>query len=684
MLRKVNPFRVTKAVDLSDEEIESLWINVGGNDADTLFQPKSLVPILLMGGKGSGKTHWMRYYSYPLQLLRHKSERLAPLAGLSRDGYIGIYVLLGGLNSERFRGRGQSGEVWRSLFEYYFELWLAQELLHILLNMVQEEPSLAAVEAGLCDEICALFDDPPHDIPKNFKGLLDWCANAQRQLDSEVNNVLFTKSFSTRIRVTRGKLIFGIPKLLQARVAELQRVVFSYQLDEFENISEQQQKYINSLVRERQAPSTFRIGSRLYGVKTYQTYSDDEENREGSEFDRVVLDHRLRQDQRQWEEFAFRLIQRRLEVYGALTDAPVSYDSVERIFEVPDYSWSGHELFKTIGSPAVGQAPHFKKLEEKLGHAMDGGSAPGLLNRNQLEEVLRCMIVEGRPLLEKINILLLYQEWARGHSLPRAAAAIRDKAAEFLRDPRARTSYATKVQHFASDMTAQLLREAGKRQPLYFGIKAFIRMSEGLPRTLVVTLKNIWDWAIYKTREEYIDKITQDAQAQGVIDSSEWFMETMRKPGHFGTAIRTGIERFARLFEGNRFSDKPTECSLLGFSVRERDLADSTKELILMAEQRSFLIKISHGEIDRNTQERLAKFQLNATLAPKWNLPIARRGIAPFSPEDIDLIFDPDRNEQFERLNRSWIERMTAPNFGESKRLRAARQSGPGLFEHSK
>jgi hypothetical protein len=249
-----------------------------------------------------------------------------------------------------------------------------------------------------------------------------------------------------------------------------------------------------------------------------------------------------------------------------------------------------------------------------------------------------------------------------------------------MADPRVRTPYATKVQHFASDMAAQLVREAGKRQPLYFGIKTFIRMSEGLPRTLVVMLKNIWDWSIYKERDEYIKQITQEAQTQGVLESSEWFMETMRKPGKSGTAIRTGIERLARLFEGSRFSDKPIECSLLGFSVRERDLAESTKELILMAEQRSFLIRISQGEIDRNTQERLAKFQLNATLAPKWNLPIARRGIAKFDPEDVDIIFDPDRKADFDRLNRCWIERLTAPDFGKTRNLRK-RQLGPNLFE---
>jgi hypothetical protein len=130
----------------------------------------------------------------------------------------------------------------------------------------------------------------PDYFPSTFADLLNWSGQSQRHLDSEVNNLLFTKTLRTRIRVTRGRLLFGIPQLLAKRVEQLKNVVFSYQLDEFENISEQQQRYINSLLRERQAPSTFRVGSRLYGVKTYKTYSSDEENREGSEFDKVVLE----------------------------------------------------------------------------------------------------------------------------------------------------------------------------------------------------------------------------------------------------------------------------------------------------------------------------------------------------------------------------------------------------------
>jgi hypothetical protein len=127
------------------------------------------------------------------------------------------------------------------------------------------------------------------------------------------------------------------------------------------------------------------------------------------------------------------------------------------------------------------------------------------------------------------------------------------------------------------------------------------------------------------------------------------------------------------LFETNRFADKPIECSLLGFSTRERDLRLVTQERLRLAEQHSFLIRVARGGIDRNTRQRVAKFQLNALLSPKWSLPAARRGIVPLKPQEVEIIFDPSREHDFVTLHRNWLDRMTAPHFGR-------KQSQPDLF----
>ena len=88
MAETINPFDVTKAVDLPDELINSYWTNFYTDGGfEQMLQPTSLTPMIIRGSKGSGKTHIMRYFSYELQKLRygnHLKERL------DNDGFIGV------------------------------------------------------------------------------------------------------------------------------------------------------------------------------------------------------------------------------------------------------------------------------------------------------------------------------------------------------------------------------------------------------------------------------------------------------------------------------------------------------------------------------------------------------------------------------------------------------------------
>lgn len=68
-----NPFSLTKANDLTNDQIQDLWVDVGSSEApNSLFNSgrfASPMPTFILGGKGSGKTHLMRYASYALQRL---------------------------------------------------------------------------------------------------------------------------------------------------------------------------------------------------------------------------------------------------------------------------------------------------------------------------------------------------------------------------------------------------------------------------------------------------------------------------------------------------------------------------------------------------------------------------------------------------------------------------------------
>ena len=106
-----NPFTITKAVDFSDRQILTYWVDLhDGAALMELVQPTSQTPMIIEGGKGSGKTHLMRYLTLTSQLLRQGPDSVNSMLG--DDQYVGIYVRFSGLNASRFKGKNQTDDVW--------------------------------------------------------------------------------------------------------------------------------------------------------------------------------------------------------------------------------------------------------------------------------------------------------------------------------------------------------------------------------------------------------------------------------------------------------------------------------------------------------------------------------------------------------------------------------------------
>jgi hypothetical protein len=136
--RPLNPFRITKSNDLTDDQIEQLWVSVTEDDDVTgLARPASPTAMYILGGKGSGKSHLMRYYSFPVQIIRYKKNSKDIVDGIKSDGYLGIYARCGGMDSSRFDGKALTEEKWSALFAYYFELWIADRTLAAIQSLVQ-------------------------------------------------------------------------------------------------------------------------------------------------------------------------------------------------------------------------------------------------------------------------------------------------------------------------------------------------------------------------------------------------------------------------------------------------------------------------------------------------------------------------------------------------------------------
>ena len=661
----VNPFNITKAVDFSDQEINDYWVDIPSGDGFVaMAKPTSPMPMLILGGKGSGKTHLMRYFSYPLQRIRYGHD---VLGGIERDKYIGVYLRCGGLNSARFRNKGQPDETWADIFAYYMELWLAQLALNTVLNVVGGTPELEDRERAVLMELSALIDLGQRAAPTSLAGLNRMLGELQQELDVAVNNSAITRTLLVRIAITRGDLIFGIPKAISANVLALRDCLFLYLIDEFENLSEIQQKYVNTLLRERQSPCSFKIGARMYGVRTFSTYSADEDNKEGSEFEVLRLDAILREN-KYYEEFARRLIAKRLVEFNSASSNPATLEamarSLDECFEKQRESrFSLAETAYVIDKYSGRERPYFKSLRQYLDQGIKASAAPGVTNSTDIEKILALLQCPEFPLLEKANLFLFYKEWSSKRNLLIAAQAIADDCRSCVAGDGENGRVHKILRYFKADLLAQLFRETDQRQR-YIGLTTFVEISSGLPRNLLILLKHIFAWATFNGERPFSDgPISMRSQQAGVAEASDWFYRDARMIGREGQLVMDSINRLGTLFRGIRFSEKPSECSCSTFSADASRSSEIARHVLDLAEKWSLLIDVG-GQRDRNTERIDAKYQMNPMLAPRWDLSIYRRGALALKPHEVDAVFDPEHTEEFDILAEARVARMKPPFFG--------------------
>jgi hypothetical protein len=681
-MKSANPFRVTKSTDLTDEQILGLWVRFAQQgDTEEMYDPTSPMPMIILGAKGSGKTHLIRYHSLSVRRLAFAREGISDAEGIQKDKYVGIYIRSNGWNSERFARKGISQDIWEAVFAYYVELWFAQEALAALV-------SLAGIivdhttETVLCERIYRLLDDDGSPIPVTFGDLTEALAKRQRVVDRAVNNAAMTGDLKISVDCGPGVLVFGIPRAFRDLITALRDVLVCYQVDEYENLDEWQQELINTLVRERTTPVTFWIGARLWGMRTYRTRSAGEDLREGSEYEMLKLDERLRQTPADFARFAKTMIIRRLEVLPDFQEFAVSDpSSIERLaeqFDVFDPSWDSVALRNLVKDIPVPQRPYFTALAEQLTNAARTDAAPGFdtggdIDR-QIAHVIDCLQAPEYPLVEKANILKLQQEWAKRKDLLRTAEAIATSKQAYLNGRRS-DSYAQAIRHYKSDLIAQLMRTFDQPVP-YSGIDDFIKMSEGLPRALITILKHVYSWAQFDGETPFLQgRISIKSQLRGIHEATNWFNEHMRKAGREGTKVLVAVDRLAQLFRENRFAQKPIECSLITLSVNFDELSAEAQSVIQTASERMFLIEIPQGQKERNSFQVTRKYQINRMVCPKYQLPLSRGGAISLSMQDAEAIFDYTKKAEFETCLRRWRGKMNAPY-----RARARSDNQANLF----
>lgn len=645
----MNPFSLTKSADMPDDMIDRLWV-----DVDMIGLTKkltSLNPVFLLGGKGSGKTHILRHYSYQLQTIRFNKASTSKIDGVKSDGYIGIYFRSKGLQADRFSGKGYPEDLWADLFCYAFELALGHELIFILSDLIQDDKlgGEVAKEIGELLELDVLsLNDLEKKVSSVRRKLYRAIANSALGIDLKNNN-------DTKILVTHGDLIYEIPKIIQKHISSLSTIPCIYMIDEMENFSSMHQKYINTLVREKDPETSIKIGARRYGIKTDLTRSDGEALVEGSEKETILLDDFYREDENKkfYKDFIYKLVENRIKSQSELIFNYVDNNSIDNLFENFSPSWNDEHFSVLVSKSKMAHSPYFKKFSKE---------AKSLMSKQDIEKVVNLLSVPDYPLLEKVNLYNFYTRISKittNNYLAIAREINKDSIAFVSSDSKKnKTDTYRLLDHYKNNLTYQF-RSDYRDKAFYSGMGDIIRMSEGMPRNALQILKRVYDWGAQLKENPFLSQdstmFTLEVQRKAFKESSDWFFDDIRECEN-REKLKECISRLGQLLRINHYADLPKECSCTTVSVDKNRLSDKAKSMLTMAVDYSFLI-LADDSKDKNHQSNfMARYQLNRMLCPLWDLPLARRGTKQLSSNEAEVIFDTydQSNEEFVKLRDRW------------------------------
>lgn len=670
-----NPFSVLKATEFSNEQIRDYWVDFGEgeNSIFHLLNPTEYLPKYLLGSKGSGKTHLLKYASYPLQKLKSAND----FVKLLNDGYIGLHYETYSLKISRFKDRGISDEQWRTLFEYYLDLFLIDNLLNTYLEIFNELKLSAKVIKEILFGIKKLFING-EDLSSivTISSLIEHITHLRNNIDSEINNVAYTKKFNldyVKSQFSPGDLIFGIPEVVENTVEEFRDVKVIYIIDEFEKFEDWQKEYINTLIWDKRNPVTFWIGMRTWGCTTLKTKTADQ-IRAGHEFKRINLDEFIAREENLYEDFAIKLYTSRLQKYYQKRGRELTQSQVHELFSFKFEVYDEIKVIDYLSEKGKSkELKHISKLRDK-----DTKEYP----IPYIDKVIDILIKnEDNALNQKYLFFRFYYLWNKNKSKPTLdlLQIAKEVNKEFALYKSGNSQiFEEIVSKRKKDFIAQLCEENNEisKNIEHSGIGSFIERSQCNPRNLLMLLMKCIEYSNVKNEKPFEDKgvISLMSQYFALYDTAKWFYETIEIKGEEAKRLYDSIFFLTEVLKLYRYCDKPTEVSVFCFNISQAGITANSQKMIDNLETYSIIVKDINGRKEKNSSIQETRYNLNKILCPLWGLPIKKRGVLDLNDDTANLIFDSTFKNLFEEKFKKIKVKFTAPFDGSPQAI------GPDLF----
>lgn len=597
----------------SEESKEDIWADFVVppflNNLAIRTQSKAIV---IIGGRGCGKTTLLRYFCHATQF----SPKRKTLAQEDLS-LIGLYWRADTNFLNSFAGGEQTPETWRAAFEHILACELGKEIIQALRNL-NCNPERKEKYGNLEVLNLEVVEDFDPTLGRTLNDLERGLQKSRRKLSSWLNNL---DNVPRPVFLPAQSFLKAIVETLQEQLPYLQGSTFAVFIDEYENLRVEQQKFINGLLKHGAPPLLFNIAMKRNGWHTTQTIGS-ESIQLISDFREIDLEAEVAKD---FDLFAAELLFFRL--------AEHEPNLLDRIPIVPEKLRAVDQISERYNNPVYRERV-IGAAECLLPRVTERAAALEILKDSRLREKLLARIEDalserGSPLSASSFIDENYPE--ASVLMPALLRRPREQPNSLLAEFKLLSSHndsrlaatGVLVSNNLFGCVNAIYLDARRPSILFSGFTALTLIARENIRHLLELIHRIFK--VFETSDDANFPVVPPAvQAKAVRDASELILGTVSGHGTYGPQLYNLCQCLGSVFLARHRSERQSEPETNHFTLAGGDLGDKLRMYLREAEKWSVLYlgretkMKSAGSIDTD-------FILNPIFSPHFQISFRKK-----------------------------------------------------------
>lgn len=596
---------------------------------DRLALTTATKAVYITGKRGCGKTMLLKYFDYHTAFSKRRTEIPADAIG-----HVGVYWRVDTQFCSSLKHRGIEDADWSVVFESYFGLVIATELLNSVKTIAESAfPSFGPDDlATLTLPSAADFLD---GAPVGLNELLKYLESLRRKFTTWVSNV---RAVACPVLPPGRDFILSLIGDLRTLSSLSPLSVFVY-VDEVENLVPYQRHVLNSFLKHSQRPLIVSFTSKEHP-------SNNETS--GPESINATHDYRLLD----------------LDYYLGLTAAAMPFFAEVFLGNLDIAAGrADSELLAIVGSQSrlvERQEQQYQKdivaiMRRRFPAVTDKQIAINALNEQTLKDNLQRRIskalkdrrsnlavedfmFEGAPAeaLVTLPALLNRETLVPENVLEELYAFSEGRKGSFV---------STWIHNNLFGAILELYRPYARECPLYAGFDTLCTMSNNNLRNFLILCYQTLEVA--ELRDQTDPPYSVEIQCRAAYDASEQLIKEIRTFGRFGEQLRVFVLRLGNIFRALQASPAMSEPEQNQFTINSGGRALQSNELAFISEALRYGILVEQLETKSKSGigQDIVDYQLNPIYAPYFQISYRRKRKLEMSVEQFHMLILGNENE---------------------------------------